>query len=89
MRNVVVDGDPSQGIDCTPVKAHASSKVSINGKNIVVEGDSYDPHCSDNSHTPIAQASVSITINSKRIILQDDSLSCGDKATATSKVGVM
>jgi uncharacterized Zn-binding protein involved in type VI secretion len=60
--------------------------VSINGKNIVVEGDSYDPHC---SHTPIAQASVNITINNKRIILQDDTLSCGDKANATSKVGVM
>jgi uncharacterized Zn-binding protein involved in type VI secretion len=88
MKSIVLDGDLSQGLHCTPVKAHASSEVTINGRNIVVEGDSYDPHCSDNSHTPIAQASSSITINNKRIILQDDILSCGDKANATSKVGV-
>jgi uncharacterized Zn-binding protein involved in type VI secretion len=88
MKSIVLDGDPSQGLHCTPVKAHASSKVSINGKNIVVEGDNYDSHCSNNSHTPIAQASSSITINNKRIVLQDDTLSCGDKANATSKVGV-
>lgn len=86
MANVVLNNDPSMGSDCPPVNAIASSKVTINGKTIVLEGDSYTPHC---NHTPHATATCKITINGKKIILHGDPLDCGDHATASSKVNVV
>lgn len=89
MPNIVLDGDMSTGHSGYPATpAIASSGVSINGINVVVDGDSYAQHCKDSCHTPKAIGSSSVTINEKKIVLAGDSLSCGDTATSSSSVSI-
>lgn len=90
MPNIVLDGDMSTGhAGFPPVPAHATSTVSLNGKNIVLHGDPYDSHTNTITHVnPTAVGTSSITINGKKIILAGDSLSCGDTTTSSSSAAV-
>jgi uncharacterized Zn-binding protein involved in type VI secretion len=89
MAKIVLNGDMSSGhAGFPPTASIASSSVTINGKTIVVEGDSYNQHCNVSCHVPVAIGNSGITINGKKIILAGASLTCGDTATASSNVNV-
>ena len=86
---IVLDGDMSQGHNgYPPVPIHASSNVTINGKKIALNGDSYSQHCKDSCHVPIIIGTSSVTINGIALALEGDSTNCGDHATSSSSVNV-
>lgn len=87
-RRIILDGDPSVGRQqgdtyCPPVKAIASSNVTLNGVKIVLDGDPYTSHCNVVEHVI---GSGSITINGKKIALDGDLMDKGDTATGTAPV---
>ena len=88
MPNIILHGDLTTGQNGFPsTKANATSAVTINGKAIVIHGDTYNSHSNVTTHVnPTIIASSGITINGKKVALHGDKLSCGDTATATSSV---
>jgi uncharacterized Zn-binding protein involved in type VI secretion len=91
MANIVLNGDMSAGHSgWVAVPVTASSNVTINGKTIALNGDSYASHTNSAgvTHTPKGVASSSVTINGVTILMDGDALSCGDTAKATSHVSI-
>ena len=98
MPAIVVEGELSQCHDAfPPVPAiPGSPKVTIEGKKVILEGDSYAPHnhgahYSKHPHPHIPKASVgspTVFVNGKGVVRDGDPLDCGDTADTQSNFSV-
>ena len=95
MGAIVVQGELSQGHDAfPPVPAiPGSPKVTIEGKKVILEGDSYAPHHHGGDHphlhTPIASVgSPTVFVNGIGVVRDGDPLNCGDAADTQSNFSV-
>ena len=95
MPAIVVEGELSQGHDAfPPVPAiPGSPKVTIEGKKVILEGDSYAPHHHGGDHphlhTPIASVgSPTVFVNGIGVVRDGDPLNCGDAADTQSNFSV-
>lgn len=98
MPAIVVEGELSQGHDhFPPVPAiPGSTKVTIEGKKVILEGDSYAPHNHGahyskhaHPHTPIASVgSPTVFVNGIGVVRDGDPLNCGDAADTQSNFSV-
>ena len=95
MPAIVVEGELSQGHDhFPPVPAiPGSPKVTIEGKKVILEGDSYAPHHHGGDHphlhTPIASVgSPTVFVNGIGVVRDGDPLNCGDAADTQSNFSV-
>jgi len=92
----VVEGDVSQGHCWSPTEAVATTntKVRIEGKAVIVAGDSYVPHspgCTDPPSThsvPVIQGSPTVFIEGSPVLRDADPLGCGDVADTQIQTSV-
>lgn len=94
MKKLVLDGDSTtghSGYEVCPncfypsTIIHGSGMATLNGKKLVLHGDSIESHCCrcpDNNqeycHTGTAIGNSNVTLNGVKLVLDGASITCGD-----------